>query len=133
MEADELNKPEADVIEEASPPLSNNLTMAFLLALLALLVWHGFQAVQFLRERTQLSLAKESQDAAIQESQKIQSQFRAIMSKTAELAAKGHPGAKMIVEELQKRGVGAAPDADAKAAEKPAPKPAPQPDIKSLK
>ena len=49
----------------------------------------------------QFSLAKESQDTAIQESQKIQSQFQTIMTKTAELAAKGHPGAKMVIEELR--------------------------------
>lgn len=118
-----------DVVSEQR----NHLQLAFLLTLLALLIWHGAQTVQFLRDRTSLSIAKESQDAALQESQKIQSQFQTLMTKTAELAAKGHPGAKMVVDELQKRGVGLAPGPETKAAAKPDPKPAEKPDIKALK
>jgi hypothetical protein len=102
-----------------------------ILTLVGLLLWFGFQTLQLLRERTSFGLAKESQDVAIQESQKIQSQFQTIMTKTAELAAKGHPGAKMVIEELRKRGVGLAPEN--KASEKPEPKPAEKPDIKALK
>jgi hypothetical protein len=45
----------------------------------------------------------------MQESEKIRAQFQTLMTKTAELANKGHAGAKMVVDELQKRGVGIAP------------------------
>lgn len=133
MEADEKSISEADAAEEVAPAENNNLRVAFLLTLLALLVWHGSQTVYFLRDRTSISLAKESQDAALLESQKIQSQFQTLMTKTAELAAKGHPGAKMVVDELQKRGVGLAPGPEAKSTNKPQSKPADKPDIKSLK
>lgn len=133
MEADEQRSSQADAAEEFVPGESNSLQLAFLLTLLALLIWHGAQAVQLLRDRTNLSIAKESQDAALQESQKIQSQFQTLMTKTAELAAKGHPGAKMVIDELQKRGVGPAPGLEAKSPDKAPPKPAEKPDIKSLK
>lgn len=130
MEADEAKNAGAEYVV---PTERNNLQLAFLLTLLALLIWHGAQTVQLLRERTSLSLAKESQDAALQESQKVQSQFQTLVTKTAELAAKGHPGAKMVIDELQKRGVGLAAGPETKSAEKPQPKPAEKPDIKSLK
>ncbi len=56
-------------------------------------------------------MVKANQDAAIQEAQKVQTQFKTLVSKTGELAAQGHAGARMVMEELQKRGLGAAPEA----------------------
>jgi hypothetical protein len=122
---------DSEIDNELPPPEKSATNWAMILTLVGLLLWFGFQTLQLLRERTSFSLAKESQDAAIQESQKIQSQFQTIMTKTAELAAKGHPGAKMVIEELRKRGVGLAPES--KAVEKPEPKPVEKPDIKALK
>lgn len=133
MEPDVKSISEVDAAKKVAPTENNNLQLAFLLSLLALLVWHGFQTVHFLRDRSSISLAKQSQDAALQGSQKIQSQFQTLMTKTAELAAKGHPGAKMVVDELQKRGVALAPGPEPKSANKPRSKPADQPDVKSLK
>ena len=62
-------------------------------------------------ERNNLGVVKANQDAAMQEAQKIQAQFKTLVTKTGELAAQGHAGAKMVMEELQKRGLGAAPEA----------------------
>ena len=51
---------------------------------------------------------KTSQENALQEAQKIQSQFRTLVTKTGELAEKGHAGAKMVMEGLQRQGMGMA-------------------------
>lgn len=143
MQADDQNltEAEAEIVEEEAPPAEpeKGRNLPLILTLAALLAWHGFQTVQLLRERSQLSLAKESQDAALQESQKVQAQFQTLITKTSELAAQGHAGAKMVMEELQKRGVGVAPAPQPRTSEKPEAKvpqqsKAPEkPDIKNLK
>jgi hypothetical protein len=140
VEADEqkLDESEAVIVEQAPPPAPRGQNLPLILALVALLAWHGFQTLQLLRERAQLSIAKESQDAALQESQKVQAQFQTLISKTSDLATKGHAGARMVMEELQKRGLGAvpppAPAPEAKPPEKAQPKSAEKtPDLKGLK
>jgi len=69
-----------------------------------------------------LSAVKANQESAIQESEKIRLQFQGLMAKTVELANQGHAGARMVVDELQKRGIGVPPPA--KPAEKLEIKPA---------
>jgi len=87
----------------------SNLPMIILLA--ALTAYFAFQTVQLAAERSNLSLVKANQDMAIQEAQKVQAQFKTLVTKTGELAAQGHAGARMVMEELQKRGLGASPEA----------------------
>jgi hypothetical protein len=41
------------------------------------------------------------QEAPLQAAQKVQEQFRAIITKTSELAKQGHTGAKMVLDSLQ--------------------------------
>jgi cell division protein FtsL len=80
--------------------------LPFIITLAALTVYFGFQTVQLISERGNLGQVKSSQDAAIQEAQKVQTQFRNLVTKTGQLADQGHAGAKMVMEELQKQGVG---------------------------
>jgi hypothetical protein len=97
---------EADTpVVEKSP-----LVLPLILMLLALTIYFGFQTLQFLYERNNLVMVKSSQEAAIREAQKIQTQFKTLVGKTGELAGKGHAGAKMVMEELLKRGVSSAPE-----------------------
>ena len=140
MEADEqkLEETEEAIVEEEAPAPVRGQNLPLILALAALLVWHGFQTFQLLRERAQLGIAKDSQEAALQESQKVQTQFSTLIGKTSDLAVKGHAGARMVMEELQKRGLGPAPSAapapEAKPPEKAAPKSGEKtPDLKGLK
>jgi cell division protein FtsL len=84
--------------------------LPFIITLAALTVYFGFQTVQLLSERWNLAQVKSNQEAAIQEAQKVQTQFRNLVTKTSQLAGQGHAGAKMVMEELQKRGVGFAPE-----------------------
>jgi len=113
---DEAERLESRRVEPSSLTLPLSLTLA------ALTIYFGFQTFQLLNERSNLTLVKGSQQAAIQEAQKIQTQFQSLVNKVSELADKGHAGAKMVMEELLNRGVGAGPEtkAPAKAETKPA-------------
>jgi cell division protein FtsL len=82
----------------------SNLPLIVLLA--ALTIYFAFQTLQLFSERSNLGQVKSNQDAAIQEAQKVQTQFKTLVTKTSQLADQGHAGAKMVMEELQKRGVG---------------------------
>jgi hypothetical protein len=108
--------------ERIDPPVvaeKSALTLPMILTLSALTLYFGFQTLQLLNERNNLAMVKSSQEAAIQEAQKVQAQFKTLVAKTSELADKGHAGAKMVMEELLKRGVGAAPQPGAPSEMKP--------------
>jgi hypothetical protein len=122
VESPEQSIAETDVSEEARPVQKTDSNIAIVITLAALLLWFGFQSVQLWRERSNLSAVKANQESALQESEKIRLQFQMLVSKTDELANQGHAGAKMVIGELQKRGIGVPPPA--KPAEKPELKPA---------
>jgi hypothetical protein len=93
-------------------PASN---VPFLITLIALLLYFAFQSLSLFSERANLGMVKVNQDVALQEAQKIQTQFKLLVTKTGELAGQGHTGAKMIMDGLQKQGVGFAPESVAPA------------------
>jgi hypothetical protein len=93
----------------------------FVILLAALLVYFAFNTLQLTVERGNLAAIKSSQEAAIQEAQKIQAQFKTLVGKIDDLAAQGHAGAKMVMEGLQSQGLGSAPETTPPA--RPDPKP----------
>jgi hypothetical protein len=97
---------EEEEIQEQVAAETTWSNLPFIITLAALTIYFGFQTVQLLSERGNLAQVKSNQEAAIQEAQKVQTQFRNLVTKTSQLAAQGHAGAKMVMEELQKRGVG---------------------------
>lgn len=104
---------ERNEIEEREPialPAERGANLPLTIVLIALVLWFGFQTVQLASERTNLGEARGHQEAAMQEAQKLRTQFESLISKTSELANKGHAGAKLVMEELQKRGMGAQPE-----------------------
>ena len=111
--ADEIDDTvDAELEAEALPAVPKSiLTLPLILILTALLLYFVFQTVQLLAERSNLAAVKSSQESAIQEAQKVQAQFKTLVAKTSELADQGHAGAKMVMEELFKRGVGSVPQA----------------------
>lgn len=76
-----------------------------ILTIVSLLVWFGFQTVQLVVERGNLSLVKGNLEAPMQESQKVRAQLEALINKTSELAKQGNANAKTVIEELEKRGI----------------------------
>jgi hypothetical protein len=80
-------------------------TLPLLLTMIAVLIWFAFQTVQLFLERSNLSALKTNLESPMQESQKLQTQLQALITKTAELASQGNTAAKAAVEELEKRGI----------------------------
>jgi hypothetical protein len=107
--SDNIN--ETRPVETAPFVGAGSLTLPLCLTLAALTLYFGFQTFQLLSERSNLGLVKASQEAAIQEAQKVQAQFKVLVTKVSELADKGHAGAKMVMEELLNRNAGAGPQA----------------------
>lgn len=115
------NEPEVieeETVEEPLPKRSGSSSIALTVTIVCLILWFGFQTFQLLKDRGNLGFVKANQESAMQESEKVQVQFKTLLSKIADLANQGHAGAKMVMDELQKRGVGFAPK------ETPAEKPA---------
>ena len=112
MADDRENAAEQEEVEEyGDTPRGSNLPLIIILA--ALTIYFVFQSLQLISERGNLGAVKSNQDTALQEAQKVQTQFKTLVTKTSQLADQGHAGAKMVMEELQKRGLGAAPEAPA--------------------
>ena len=79
--------------------------MPLLLTMVSVFIWFAFQTLQLVVERNNLAAVKANFESAMQESQKMQSQLQALVSKTIELANQGNPAAKSAVLELEKRGI----------------------------
>ena len=112
MEKDSEQLEEDEGMTESEPvrEKSGGSSIALTLTLVSLILWFGFQTFQLVGDRSSLRQLKANQETAIQETAKIRTQFQTLVTKTAELAKQGHAGAKMVIDELQKRGVGVAPD-----------------------
>ena len=106
MENEEQATPDVETSEENRPVEKTNSGVAVIITLVALLLWFGFQSLQLWRERGNLSAVKANQESAIQESEKVRLQFQSLVEKTSELANQGHAVAKMIVDGLQRQGIG---------------------------
>ena len=106
---EERNKIEERELVTSPAERGGNLPLTILL--IALVLWFGFQTVQLASERANLGEARGHQEAAMQEAQKLRTQFESLINKTSELANKGHAGAKLVMEELQKRGMAAQSEA----------------------
>jgi hypothetical protein len=93
---------------EERPPFTTgpaNLLLPLALVVITLFVWAGFQTYQLVRDRQALHALRAGQESKIQSAAKVRVRFDTITRKTAELAAQGNAGAKLIVEELRKSGV----------------------------
>lgn len=110
--ADEIERVDEVGRQDEPPPAPRaGSSLPFMLTLTALLIYFAFQTLQLLTERSNLGMVKSNQDGAIHEAEKVQAQFKTLVGKTSELADQGHAGAKMVMEELFKRGVGSVPAA----------------------
>jgi cell division protein FtsB len=97
--------PQENEVARPEPGERRALSLPLTLTLVALLIWFGFQTVSLVLERNQLNAVKRNFDAALQEAQKMQAQLQALVSQTSDLASKGNPSAKAVIEELAKKGI----------------------------
>jgi hypothetical protein len=79
--------------------------LPLLLIALALLTWLAFQGVQLGLEQRQLRLAQASLDTQHEAATKLRAALNALATATAKLASDGNANARVVVEELRKRGV----------------------------
>jgi hypothetical protein len=124
MADDVENTAERQQTSETVPPATSPSTLPFMVTLVALLLFFGFQTLQLIMERSNLAMVKSNQDSALQEAQKVQEQFKTLVTKTNQLAEQGHAGARMVMEGLQRQGFGAPSPPESKAPSKAETKPA---------
>jgi len=91
--------------EDFADPRQPSVYIPLLIGLVALVGLLGFQAVELWQVRGALVAQRESQTTAIEASDKMRQQLITIASKTAELAQKGDPDAKAVVDAYAKRGL----------------------------
>jgi hypothetical protein len=106
---------DAEIVNEAERPVAAKpaSNLPFIITLIALLIYFSYQTLSLLNERSNLAMVKGNQDGALQEAQKLQAQFKLLVTKTSELADQGHAGAKMIMEGLQRQGIDFTPQSSA--------------------
>lgn len=85
--------------------------VALLLLTLAFTGWAAFQSFLLAHEAYTLSGARDNQGAAVQNAEKLRQALDGLARDTAKLAERGNPNARLIVEELRKRGVTINPEA----------------------
>lgn len=80
----------------------------------AFVAWLGFQGWQLVAERRQLGQARAQLEAPFESSTKLRASLDAVAAATAKLAEQGNANARVIVDELRRRGVTINPDGSAK-------------------
>lgn len=92
-----------------------NVFVPALLIALAVVVWFAFQTVHLVREWRQLRVAQSALQLQEQNAVKLRASLDAVATSTAKLAADGNGNARLVVDELRKRGVTINPPASPKA------------------
>ena len=90
--------------EDPSLPRRSAFVPLLLLAL-AVVGWLAFQSAQLLRERQQLAANESSLQPQEQNAMKLRASLDAVATATAKLATAGNANARVIVDELRRRGV----------------------------
>ncbi len=83
----------------------NSIFLPALILLLALVGWFSFQAFQLYEERSALQESRFAQEQSVQTATKLRASLDTMARETARLAQQGNPNARLLVEELRKRGV----------------------------
>ena len=89
----------------SSSTAEHSVYIPIVIGLFALVALLAFQAIELWQARGTLTTQRESQNPAIEASEKMRQQLATIASKTAELAQKGDPDAKAVVDAYAKRGL----------------------------
>jgi hypothetical protein len=79
--------------------------LPLLILTLAGVAWSAFQCYQLVSEKTALTTVFGNQSRQVEEAGKLRGAIDNLARETAALAAKGNPSAKLIVDELARRGI----------------------------
>ena len=83
----------------------HELFLPMLLMAIALVGWFGLQSYELAGDRKQLTTIMATQDTQVAAAMKIRTALDSLAADTKRLANAGNINARVIVEELQKRGV----------------------------
>lgn len=94
-------------VARATHPSRENRSAFLPVLLLALgfLAWSGFQTVVLTRESDSFKAMAATQDKSLQDAFKLRNALDALARDTRKLSDAGNAGARLIVDELRKRGV----------------------------
>jgi hypothetical protein len=87
------------------PSARHSPFVPLLLMGLALLGWTAFETAQLARDHQGLDAALAAQAPQIAQAQRLRASLSALASDTQQLANAGDPGAQLIVNQLNKRGI----------------------------
>ncbi len=90
-------------IVEAAP--ATGVFVPLIILALTLLAWFAFQVVQLRTERDAMRDAIAKQDKPLEDSKKLRTSLESLARGTQQLADGGNPNARLIVDELKKRGI----------------------------
>ena len=92
-----------------------------LILTLAFVGWSGFQTTQLVQEKGALATLKVTQDKQTEDSKKLRESLENLAKGTLALSNQGNPNARLIVDELRRRGITISPDTPPAAAAPAAP------------
>lgn len=98
---------------EAQPAAPRGPFVPLLLGTLSLLGWLGFQTYQLMADREALQAAHQGQQQTVDNAGKLRGSLDALAADTQRMADAGNGNARLLVEELRKRGVTINPAATA--------------------
>ena len=96
---------------EGPKPIRGNPFVPLLLMVISLTLWFATLAMQNWSEHQQFASAKSGLDVPEQNAKKLRAALDAVAGATARLGDGGNANAKVIVEELRKRGITINPSA----------------------
>ena len=114
---------ERESIRDLEATSSMSAFVPVLILGLVMAAWFGFQAAQLNAERDVMRGLMTNQDKQMGESKKLRDSLDAIARGTAQLSDAGNLNARLVIEELKKRGVTVNPNPPAASGEPVAPAP----------
>lgn len=106
-----MHEPQVQAIMNTATTIRHEPFLPLLLGLLALVIWFSLQAWVLFDERSRLREAHASQQQTVDNAGKLRQSLDGLATDTQRLADAGNPSARLLVEELRKRGVTINPNA----------------------
>jgi hypothetical protein len=101
----ETKETQENDVRRLEPAGRSAVPRALTITVASLLIWLGFQTVQLVLERNNLLAVNSNFQAGMREAEKMRVQLETLITKTAELASKGNPNARAVIEELKQKGI----------------------------
>ena len=93
------------MMEDAADSTPRGPFVPLLMISLAVLAWAVFQSVMLVRDYDSYLRVRANQEPQMEAATKLRQKLQGIARDTAKLAEGGNAGAKLIVDQLRKRGV----------------------------